>query len=176
MDQLAGVPDIREWVLQRYIEHPLLIQNGHKFHLRVYALCVGALKVYVFDKILMLIAACKYCLDDLDNIYAHLTNTARAAENLTFDEKKFVQLLDDLPHHLMRYCSDRVSDLNTAYKIVDNIYSQVHSITGELFKAFENEYTIFCPMTNCFEIYGLDYLVDADFNVYLLEVNPGGIL
>ena len=43
----------------------------------------------------------------------------------------------------------------------------------DVFRAYENEYTIFCPMSNCFELFGLDFLVDEDFRVYLLEVNPG---
>jgi hypothetical protein len=45
-------------VLQRYIELPLLV-GGHKFHLRVYVLCDGALRVFVCDRILMLIEAHK---------------------------------------------------------------------------------------------------------------------
>lgn len=32
-----GSPDIREWVLQEYVGRPLLAE-GHKFHLRAYAL------------------------------------------------------------------------------------------------------------------------------------------
>ena len=74
---------MREWVLQRYIERPLLV-NGYKFHLRVYILCVGALKVYVFDQILMLLAAHQYDADDLQDEYKHLTNTARSAEDADF--------------------------------------------------------------------------------------------
>ena len=91
LDALEEVPDIREWVLQRYIERPLLL-SGHKFHLRVYVLCVGALQVYVFDLILMLIAAHGYDLTDLDDIYKHLTNTARSAEDTNFDELRFVKV------------------------------------------------------------------------------------
>ena len=58
MDVLEASPDIREWVLQRYIPDPLLI-NGHKFHLRVYVVCVGAMRVFVCNHILMLLAAHK---------------------------------------------------------------------------------------------------------------------
>ena len=42
-----------------------------------------------------------------------------------------------------------------------------------LFAAFENEYTVFAPMNNCFEIYGLDFLLDQRLELTLLEVNPG---
>lgn len=57
LDALEATEDMREWVLQSYITKPLLVSKGHKFHLRVYVLCVGALSVFVFDEILMLLAA-----------------------------------------------------------------------------------------------------------------------
>lgn len=59
LDALESTPDMREWVLQHYLPNPLLVNLGHKFHLRVYVMCVGALRVFVFEDILMLIAAHK---------------------------------------------------------------------------------------------------------------------
>ena len=56
---LESHQNIREWVLQRYIERPLLVSGGYKFHCRVYVLCLGALQVFVFDRMLMLLAAHK---------------------------------------------------------------------------------------------------------------------
>ncbi len=209
LSALETVPDIREWVLQRYIEPPLLC-DGYKFHLRVYVLCVGALQVYVFEEVLMLLAAHRYEFDadghDWGDIYKHLTNTARGVEDDSFDEDTHVRLLCDLPAALLlqqqqwneadktrdrttsgasssnggcsssNNCSKvhkRINSLAEAEAIVGDIRRDIREITGELFAAYENEYSIFCPMGNCFELYGLDFMVDSAFNVSLLEVNPG---
>lgn len=170
LEATENCPDMREWVLQRYISNPLTI-GGHKFHLRVYVLCVGALKVYVYggSGILMLLAAHEYHADTSD-VYAHLSNTAKGAELVDFDETKFVMLLDDLPGCLLRDYPDTFADLKSASSQVDDIRDSVNDITAELFRAYENEYTVFAPMANCFEIYGLDFMMDDQFNVSLLEV------
>ena len=118
----------------RYISRPLLI-NGKKFHLRVYSLCLGALQVHVFSKILMLIAAHKYNMDDLGNIYQHLTNTARSVEDDTFVEEENVKLMDDLPALLWEeYRVDLpggfVTCLEHAQEITRDILDQVCKITS----------------------------------------------
>lgn len=84
------------FLYNRYVDRPLLI-DGYKFHLRVYVLCVGALDVFVFDRILMLLAARKYNLADLDDIHNHLTNTARAVEVADFNEALFVKVYSLCP-------------------------------------------------------------------------------
>lgn len=68
---------------------------------------------------------------------------------------------------------ERFSSLNEANKTVKSVVDQVHSIVHDLYQAYENEYSIFCPMSQCFELYGLDFLIDDNFNVVFLEANPG---
>lgn len=81
--------------------------------------------------------------------------------------------MKDLPEILYKEYAGQYPTRETTESAMDNLRSQIHSITAELFSAYENEYSVFCPMQNCFELYGLDFLVDEDMHVLLLEVNPG---
>lgn len=106
LDVLEEEENIREWVLQRYIANPLLLplpspyatmkqpMTQHKFHIRTYVLCVGALRVFTYDEMLLLFAAHPFTLHDTKNIFAHLTNTARASEDILFDEAVYVQVIN----------------------------------------------------------------------------------
>lgn len=102
-----------------------------------------------------------------------MTNTARAAEDVNFKEELFVKILDDLPDILMHERPNLAPSREKANDVITKLKDDVYSIINELFKAFENEYTVFAPMNNCFEIYGLDFMVDEDLNTSLLEINPG---
>ncbi|CAM9664988.1 unnamed protein product, partial [Heterosigma akashiwo] len=91
-------PDLREWVLQRYVEAPLLL-GGRKFHVRAYVLAVGALDVYFFDHCLVLLSGARYS-PRFDDEYAHITNTAKQAQDPFFREERNVRLLADLEAEL----------------------------------------------------------------------------
>ena len=62
-------------MVQQYIDNPLLI-NGYKFDLRVYVAVtsVNPLRVYVYNEGLCRFASEKYNMDNVKNIYSHLTN------------------------------------------------------------------------------------------------------
>ena len=125
LDKLISIPDIREWVLQEYISQPLLL-NKKKFHFRVYVLSSGAIEVYVYNQMLILIAAHTYDTQDLDDIYKHLTNTARSVEDDSFIESENVKEINDLSNLLQSEYNYSVADADA---VVLSIKHQIYDIT-----------------------------------------------
>ena len=149
---------LRHFVAQPYIHPPLLLPgDNRKFHIRTYVLCVGSLKVYVYKSMLALFAAVPYAAPWEDpDLNAHLTNTCLLGEQTAL-EKDSVKVFWDLP-----------LDRST----LDSIFAQICDVTGELFEAAAKAMTIhFQPLPYAFEVYGVDFLVDAESNAWLLEVN-----
>lgn len=157
---------LRHFIAQPYIHPPLLLKSkgNKKFHIRVYVVAVGALKVFVFREILALFAAKPYLapLQDTDggtiNLARHLTNTCFQNE---CTKKSSVYRFWELDDGAMP---------GGDWK--DHIWEQICAVTGEVFEAAAREQMVhFQTLPNAFEIFGVDFLVDAEFNVWLLEMN-----
>ncbi|CAG8777223.1 17004_t:CDS:2, partial [Cetraspora pellucida] len=76
---------LREWVIQRYISNPLLI-NNRKFHIRAYVLAVSKIKIYLYKDMLALFALHPYRSNDINDTFAHLTNTCLQIHDESFKE------------------------------------------------------------------------------------------
>ena len=103
-------------------------------------------------------------MDDLNNIYSHLTNNSIAKHSKQFkNETKFegdMWTCNDFKNFLSE---ERWKTLHEKIKnaIICSFYSVHHEI-----KQRENSH----------ELYGYDFMVDEDFNVYLIEVNASPAL
>lgn len=160
-DVKAGImtSHLRHFVAQPYIDPPLLLPtlNSPKFHIRSYVLAVGALRVFVYEEMLALFAAQSYVPPssslDLD---IHLTNTCLQTQSPTNDANN-VHLLSSLP---------------ISGALCKSIISQICAATGSLFEAAaRGQMVYFQTLPNAFEIFGVDWLVDAEGKAWLLEVN-----
>lgn len=154
------VSQLRHFVAQPYIQTPLLLLDSQrKFHLRVYVLAIGSLRVYVYKDILTLFAAVPYLPPSKSHdLSRHLTNTCLS----NAPPEGSVMRFWDLP--------EMTSMLGASWK--EDVFDQICSTTAEVFKAAaQGMVTHFQTLPNAFEIFGLDYLVDEKGRVWLLEVN-----
>ena len=151
---------LRHFVAQPYIHPPLLLDgDNRKFHIRTYVVCSGSLTVHVYRHMLALFAAKPYAPPPRDpttaDIETFLTNTC-------------LQSSPDQQTNVVR----RFWDLSLPASQLDAIFEQICGITGEVFEAAARAMPIhFQTMPNAFEVFGLDFLVDASGEVWLLEVN-----
>ena len=162
---------LRHFVAQPYIHPPLLIRPPHpsahrKFHIRTYVLATGALKMHVYKPMLALFAAKEYQPPQSDDaLDIHLTNTCLQ----TGEREGSVQAFWDLPDKTF-YATANVDMLGGDWK--QDTFNQVCAITGEVFEAAARTMSVhFQPLPNAFEIFALDFLVDACGIAWLLEVN-----
>jgi hypothetical protein len=133
---------------------------------------VSAIQVYLYDKCLALCSGSKYDSLNTTNALAHITNTAYQSIDPNFDEDSCVlEWNTDVPSVLVK--DKTCKNLKQAQAKVQHVTDQMRIITGEVYRAYENEFGVFAPIEGCFEQFGLDFVVDASWNVYLLEINPG---
>lgn len=147
---------LRHFVAQPYIHPPLLVaDDDRKFHIRTYVLCTGSLNVYVYRHMLALFAAKPYTApwESTNDIETFLTNTC---------------LQDSPGENTVR----RFWNLALPEDTLKDLFTQICGITGEIFEAAARAMPIhFQTLPNAFEVFGLDFLVDAKGAAWLLEVN-----
>lgn len=151
---------LRHFVAQTYIHPPLLVHN-RKFHIRTYVLSVGGLKVYVYKHMLALFAARDYVppWEESADLSGHLTNTCLQ----TGEREGSVQLFWELGEELKE---------KGGSEALEGVWGKIKGIVGEVWEAAARGMRVhFQTLPNAFEIFGVDFLVDAEMGVFLLEVN-----
>ena len=156
-------------IVQKYIEKPLCYY-GRKCDMRVWVLLTQDFKVYYFKEGHLKTCSEKYDINNQKDAFVHITNYSFQKHCLNF--QKF-ELGNEVPFF------DFQKFLDKEYKdkkidVQKHIMEQVKYIVGISMKAAKEKIN----SNNrhfCFELFGYDFMMDINFNVYLLEINynPG---
>uniref|UniRef100_A0A182NF19 Tubulin polyglutamylase TTLL4 n=1 Tax=Anopheles dirus TaxID=7168 RepID=A0A182NF19_9DIPT len=175
VNRWSQIPKRKPLIVQRYIERPLLI-NGSKFDLRLYVLVtsMNPLRVYMHTDGLARFASVKYSekSETLSDRYMHLTNYSinKLSNNYSQNEDA-----DACQGHkwtiksLWSYFAEQ--GIN-----VDRLWSAMRNLVLRTVLAGEGSIHAMSKVNvgskyNCYELFGIDVLLDSELVPWLLEVN-----
>jgi tubulin monoglycylase TTLL3/8 len=152
-------------IVQKYIENPLIIKK-RKFDIRQWVLVtsLNPLVIWMWKEPYLRFGAEDYIMDDLNNIYSHLTNNSIAKHSEQFkNEKNF--------EGDMWTCQDFASFIG------ENEWKDIHEkIKNAIICSFYAVHHEIKQRGNSHELFGYDFMIDEDKNVYLIEVNASPAL
>ncbi|XP_058814235.1 tubulin monoglutamylase TTLL4-like isoform X4 [Topomyia yanbarensis] len=175
VNRWSQIPKRKPLIVQRYVERPLLI-NGSKFDLRLYVLVtsINPLRVYMHTDGLARFASVKYSekSDTLNDRYMHLTNYSinKLSNNYSANEDA-----DACQGHkwtiksLWSYFAEQGID-------TDRLWGALRNLVLRTILAGEGPIHAMSKLNvaskyNCYELFGIDVLLDSELVPWLLEVN-----
>jgi len=166
-------------IVSRYIESSTI--NDKKYDIRIMCLITSydPLMIYLYDDGIIRFATEKYSEDvkSLNNNYIHLTNVSINEKNPNYIRNSDFNNLKESSSSLSsfkKYCEEKKIDYNTIItKIKDYIIKAILSNYDSSVKELQKYKLPSCK--NIFELFGVDIILDKDFNPYLIEFNlkPG---
>ncbi|KAI8747711.1 protein polyglycylase TTLL10, partial [Biomphalaria glabrata] len=159
-------------IVQRYIHNPLLI-DGRKFDIRAYMFIASTVPFLVlFHKGYVRLSCQKYSQDD-PNLTTHLTNQFVQKKDPSYkDNKEDTAWTMD---KLNEYVNENIAKERNMEKdwVFGGLTKQMQRITLHCFNSVKHK--LQCKI-GYFDLYGMDFMVDADLKVWLIEINANPAL
>ena len=162
----STVPLSSEWIIQHYINSPHLY-DGHKYVLRCYVLItsVEPLCFYLYKEGFAKLASETYSEDDLNNPYRHLTNPDINEENTRIENAvTFFSF-----HSYRQWLRSQGHDDNQLFDELKDLITLTVIAAREKMRRKSQEIT--ADTTGCYELIGLDCMVDEHLKPWILECN-----
>ena len=154
-------------IIQKYIEKPLLYKK-RKCDIRIWVLLTQIMKVYVFKEGHLKTCSVEYNSSS-NNPYTHITNYSFQKHNNNFQkfEKGNEVPFYDFQKFIDENYPEKKYKLNV--DLMDKIKEIVYITMRSVKKLNKNK------RNHSFEIFGYDFMLDENFNLFLIEINtnPG---
>ncbi len=166
VQDIANIPLENKWMVQEYIDNPH-VMNARKYVLRLYVLItsVEPLRVYLHQDGFAKLASEPYSIEDPDNPFSHLTNPDINATNTDTDAPVVFVGLAEYRQWLRDHDHD---DVALFEKIKDLVTLTVIAVRERMRKRLAAQHA---PSDGCYELLGIDCLVDNDLKPWILECN-----
>jgi len=157
------------YVCQKYIENPLLIGGARKHDIRQWVMVtsLNPLTIYFFSECYVRIAAEEYSLDDFGDRFKHLTHTVIMKNHPNFNP--------DDEDWRCQWTQDRYRSLlleKAGYDVwKDKIRPSMQKIVVKSLLSVAETLSKSENHSCSFQLFGYDFMVDEEYNVWLLEVN-----
>ena len=155
-------------IIQKYIENPLLYK-GRKCDIRIWVLLTHKMKVYVFKEGHLKTCSVDYDVNSKD-AFTHITNYSFQKYNNNF--QKFEKGNEVPFYEFQKFINEKYPYKNYSIKVdLMNKIKEIIILTMRAGKDKINKNN----RNYQFEIFGYDFMLDNDFNVFLIEINtnPG---
>jgi tubulin monoglycylase TTLL3/8 len=172
--QGSGSGGASMWIVQKYMENPLIIAN-RKFDLRQWVLVTdwNPLTIYFFDECYARFSVEEYSTDSasLENAFVHLVNNSIGKNSDKFGVTVTAENGEPISGYMWDFnqFKDYVKFRSGG---VDYVTEKIHPRMKEIAK-----WSLSCAVDmiehrkNSWELYGFDFMVDDNYNAWLIEIN-----
>lgn len=160
------IPMDSSWMVQEYLENPHTM-HGRKYVLRLYVLVssVTPFRVYLYKQGFAKLASVAYNEENANNPYSYLTNPDINALNLEAEVP--VEFVDFESYRL--WLREQGHDDQALFEQIEDLVALTCLSAQEPMR--ERSRAIGADTRGCYELLGIDCLVDQDLKPWILECN-----
>lgn len=161
----------RTFIIQKYIESPFLYKN-RKFDIRCYALisCIeGNIQAFFYKEGYLRTSTVEFNVKNVENRFIHLTNDAVQKHASNYGKHEAGNKLSYLEFQ------DYLNEFHPGLDFFQSALPQIKSLVTDTVLA---SYYKLDPnrKLHSFEVLGYDFMIDSQFQVWLIEVNTNPCL